>query len=347
MNLHVLRICPTILVAATALSAADPLLGLTEPLIDGMIDHCGSCNVDIDTGWDVDHTGEHREGLAKRWAFSLRYESLDQDKLIESTRSVDLFPGSSARIRHRTVWLDIDHTISSNWSASLSIPWVRRSQDDIWQDETDPATRYEEHNASSGLGDIKAEVRWLTDVSEHQRAGLLLGAKLPTGSVDEKTTWTTITGGVIVDRTVEPITWTVNPGNGATDLIVGAIWRYDLLDGKLGFFARPQAAIAVDHRDEYRPGNRYSLNIGTRYQIAPVVGVSLQATGTKALYDVGSRSESDESGGQFITVSPGVSIYPTPDWQFFANYLWPAYNNVHGEQLVATSGYSLGTAVRF
>jgi hypothetical protein len=330
---------------ASPLTAADLRYPLFDALGDSLLGHCGCTSIGIDTGWDVDHLGGER---VKPWAIGLRYDSLDQDRMLSGRREVELAPGTSAGIEHRIVSLDVDYNISPAWSVGVTVPWVDRRQDDLLEDEDDPTNRVEEHSHPRGLGDIRAEARYIVDVGMAQRAGIIVGLKLPTGSTSEETTRNTYNSqGALIDSSVEQVTWTVNPGNGATDAILGGLWRHDVHTHRLAFFARLQAQFAVAHQEEFRPGNRYSLNLGTRYQVHRFVSVNLQVTGLASRRDTGERAEVDESGGEFVTISPGVAFYPTADWQVFGNYLWPAYSRVNGEQLVVSTGWSAGTAVRF
>ena len=330
---------------SATLSAADLGYSLIDVLSDSLLMHCGCTSIGIDTGWDVDHLGGER---VKPWAISLRYDQLEQDQLLTGRKAVDIPAGSSAGIQHRTATLDADYQLTPAWSLGFSVPWVDRRQDDVFVDETDPTISTEDRNHGQGLGDIKAEARYIVSAGVSHRVGVIVGVKLPTGCTSKRTTVTTSESGTVTDVSDEPVTWTVNPGNGATDGIIGGLWRGEVLEHhQLDFFARIQAQFAATHHDEFRPGTRYSLNVGAHCQLHRYVSINLQATGLTSRRDTGERAENEESGGEFITISPGLAVYPMMDWQIFANYLLPAYSRVNGEQLVVTSGWSAGTAVRF
>ncbi|GDY11135.1 hypothetical protein LBMAG53_00120 [Planctomycetota bacterium] len=319
---------------------------LTDPVIKDLLTNCGSCKVDLDCGWDLGHIGMPAGVYLKPWALSLRYDQFDQDRMNSGRSRIDLPPGATG-IQHRNVTLDLDYHLTAQWTVSVSLPWVYRKQNEVEIDEDDPATRIEKRGRFSGIGDTRVDTQFLFDVAPAQRLGAVIGVKLPTGSTTKRTTETTITNDVVVDQGDEPTTWTLNPGNGSTDLIIGGILRGDLLEHTLVLFFRPQVQFALAHRDAFRPGNRFTVNAGGRWQPVRYVDISLQATGVILRRDSGERAEAEESGGEFLTVSPGISFYPLPDWQIYGNYLWQPYNRVNGEQFVVSQGFSFGTAARF
>ena len=66
----------------------------------------------------------------------------------------------------------------------------------------------------------------------------------------------------------------LQPGTGTTDLLLGAYWHRQLVDSRLSLFARVQWQRELDRKDDYRPGDKLSLDVGLRYPLTDRAGAA-------------------------------------------------------------------------
>ncbi len=96
-------------------------------------------------------------------------------------------------------------------------------------------------------------------------------------------------------------------------------------------------------RGGYRPGNELDAAIGIYYngwsvgansQIAP----QLKLIASDRLHDSGVQADSDNSGYQRLLIAPGME-YDVDSLKLFADVELPIYQDVNGNQLVASRLY--------
>jgi hypothetical protein len=115
----------------------------------------------------------------------------------------------------------------------------------------------------------------------------------------------------------------------------------------LSFFTQAAYAVPLNSYDEYRPGYRTTVDVGMRYQLAEKVALLLQLNAVWRGRDSGAEAESDDSGGRFVFVSPGISVNVTRNAQLFALVQLPVYQYMNGVQLTADWGATGGLGLRF
>ena len=164
---------------------------------------------------------------------------------------------------------------------------------------------------------------------------MIFGLKLPTGKFDVKNSQ-----GVPAERSLQP-------GSGTTDLVFGGYLQGSLPVKDISWFAQALFQDALNVRDEFRPGDRFALDLGLRYDVTPSLGLMLQINTLLKAKDSGKEAEPDDSGGTFVFVSPGISYSLTRDVQVYGFVQLPLYQYVNGVQLVANRAFALGVGGRF
>ena len=106
-----------------------------------------------------------------------------------------------------------------------------------------------------------------------------------------------------------------------------------------------QAAVTV--RDQYRPGNQWTVTGGYRHPVTPHLAAALQLNATARQRDTGVQAESDVTGGSFVFVSPGLSWGVSPVTELYAFVQAPVYRNVRGAQLTFDWAAVAGVSHRF
>jgi hypothetical protein len=162
-----------------------------------------------------------------------------------------------------------------------------------------------------------------------------LGVKLPTGTINVRNT-----DGTRAERTLQP-------GTGTTDLLLGGYFNQVLGAHDSSWFVQGLWQSALNSRENFKPGNRWSLDAGYRYEATANVGLMLQLNALIKRHDSGLQAEPESSGGKFLFLSPGISYAITKSFQVYGFVQKPIYQHVNGVQLTADWSAVAGLSVRF
>jgi hypothetical protein len=298
--------------------------------------NCGSAFCSVNTDWNAQ--GIYAEPGARA---ELRYEYLNQDQLRKGSDQVE--PGEISRHHdevstlNQALFATLDYNFASGWGVSAVIPVVKREHEHI----------HNHHGAQipqewdfTELGDIRVAGRYqfpvgAQDPARPQVFGVLVGLKLPTGKTDVEND-----EGDVAERSLQP-------GTGTTDPILGAYYQVQLPARGLAFFVQAAYAFPLESEDGYRPGYRTTVDLGMRYAVGEKVALLLQFNALWKGHDSGAEAEPDDSGGQYLFLSPGVSVNLTRRVQLFGLVQLPLYQYVNGVQLTADWGATGGVGYRF
>ena len=297
---------------------------------------CGASFCMVNTNWNL-------QGFAPEPGvrLDLRYEYVKQDQPMSGSDKV----GFGQFHRHhdeisttnRNWLLGVDYTINRDWAVAVTLPIVDRDHAHI-------------HNHHGGqlydawsftnLSDVRILGRrqWM---SENKEAGTLgfygvnLGLKLPTGDRDVQNA-----AGDRAERTLQP-------GTGTTDIILGGFYSGVLPFAASSWFVQGLWQSALNSREDYKPGQRFTVDLGYRYEVTDRVGLMLQLNALYRKEDSGSQAEPEDTGGRFLFVSPGLSVALTKTTQIYGFVQWPLYQRVNGVQLTADWSAVVGVSARF
>lgn len=297
---------------------------------------CGSAFCTVNTSWDA--MGFSAEAGGR---FDLRYEYINQDKPRAGSTKVAVGQIPQEHDEVRTVnrnWIaTLDYAFSQAWGASLVVPIGDRDHVHIANDLAPPEP---ESWTFTKLGDVRVLGRYQfhSQSAEPARmsvAGINFGLKFPTGKFDVKNS-----GGETAERTLQP-------GSGTTDIILGGHYRQSLLTSNFSWFAQVLYQQALNSRQDFRPGERLSLDAGLRYEASDRLGLLLQANFLVRARDRGNQAEPEHSGGKLLFLSPGLSFAVTRDVQVYGFVQLPIYQYVNGVQLTADRSAVIGISSRF
>jgi hypothetical protein len=298
---------------------------------------CGSAFCSVNTSWDA-----HGAWFEPGARFDLRYEYIRQDQPRTGTR--DLAVGE---IRHhhdevltvnRNLIGALDYTFSPDWAVNVLLPMVDREHQHIHNHH---GARLEESWSFTELGDARVLFRRRLGAWENHEAhtvatgGLNFGVKLPTGPTD-----VTNAAGDLAERTLQP-------GSGTTDLLLGGYYSMDLPEKDWSWFMQGLAQLPLNTHDDYKPGNRITLDAGVRRALGDRLALMLQANYLFKAHDQGLQAEPEDSGGKFLFLSPGMSYAFSRTFQAYGFLQLPLYQDVKGVQLVADYAVTVGFSVRF
>jgi hypothetical protein len=278
---------------------------------------CGGAFCSVNTQWETQGawTGE---GLR----LGLRYEYTDQNQLRSGSDKVapEGLPGTidETRTLNRNVLASVDYAINPQWALSAQLPFIDRVHSHV--DNTGPTV---ESWKLQGIGDLRFTARRQFGLNENAAAGVLVGAKLATGSIKE-----TNDGGVTAERSLQP-------GTGTTDALLGAYYYRKLEGDATTLFAQLTWQAPLGERDNYAPGQQVMADIGLRYAFTLNTSGLLQLNLHWKDRDSGTDAEPDESGGRYVNLSPGLTHLLTPRLQVYGFVQLPLYRDVNGTQLTA------------
>lgn len=295
---------------------------------------CGSAFCLVNSNWNL-HGPVAEPGLR----VDLRYEYLDQDQPRAGAHAVKVGEVHRHHDEVFTVnrnWLaSFDYTFDQDWGLSLTVPVADRSHDHVHNHH---GHQLDEKWDFRDLGDVRIVGRrqWMLEGDASLGfAGVTFGAKLPTGPFDLKNG-----EGDEAERSLQP-------GSGTTDLLLGAYYSRVHPDLGLSWFAQAQVQRPMWERQDYRPGSRFSIDLGLRKEVTERVGLMLQLNGILAGRDQGAEAESEDSGQRALFISPGLSVSPARGLQLYGFVQLPLLQKVNGVQLTADKGLVVGGSYRF
>jgi hypothetical protein len=293
---------------------------------------CGSAFCTVNTDWASQ--GEWTEAGGK---IDIRYEFIDQDQPRHGAESVGVGQVPEDHDEVRTInrnWIaQFDYNFGANWGISATLPFIVRDHQHI---ENAAGTRIPEQWHFNEIGDARVLGRYQFPLHTEAPSalGLSLGIKLPTGRFD-----VTNAEGELAERMLQP-------GTGTTDLLAGIFYNRAL--ERIGsVFVQARFETATDSRDDYRPGDRFFVDLGYRYPITSRLALQLQLNLALKDHDRGANAEPEESGGKYVFLTPGVSFAVTHALQLYGFVQLPLYQYVNGVQLTADWAAMGGASWRF
>ena len=297
---------------------------------------CGAAFCMVNTGFSAN--GVWTEPGTR---LDLRYEYIDQDQPLSGKDkvSVGAVPRHHDEVRtlNRNLVGTLDHSFGANWGISLTLPLVDRDHAHIHQHMGQPLFETWDFAA---LGDVRLTGRYQfaprQDGDRQSVWGLNFGVKLPTGKIDEANDQ-----GQVAERSLQP-------GTGSTDAMLGVYYSRNLPLNNVSWFAQAAYQDAVKEKDDYKPGDRLMLDLGLRYEGGGSLATMLQLNYLRRGKDSGRNADQpDDTGGDFLYLSPGASWNFTKALQLYGFVQVPLYQKVNGVQLVADYAFVVGMSTRF
>lgn len=298
---------------------------------------CGSDFCSLNTTWDV----QDPTRASGSTVLDLRYEFIRQDRLRAGNSTVTRDEATAIEDHaaelytyNRNLIATLDHAFSPKWGVTAQLPLVNRSHAHI-HDPTGHA-EYETWQFRDP-GDMRVVGRYrLAEVGSAGSAlALQFGVKLPTGDYKVANA-----DGLVAERMLQP-------GTGSTDAILGVLWTTQNVRTGTGLFAQAAVQHAVAIRDDYRPGDLYTVNAGVRHPVAQRVSALFQLNAIARNRESGANAESELSGGLTVLASPGLAVAITPNVQAYGFVQLPVYRYANGVQLSYDWAVVVGASARF
>jgi hypothetical protein len=309
---------PLLLSGAIAMALSLP--GLAEA-------SCGAAFCTINTSWDA-----HGAWLEPGGRLDLRYEYIQQDR----RRGSGTTDHDEIKTINRNLLGTYDYTFNRDWGVNVLVPLVNR-----FHRHTEVATGEDETWRFNALGDVRVMLRRRLgstenhDSGEMAMSGVNFGLKLPTGK----------TG--IVNPEGERAERTLQPGSGTPDALLGASYMQHLPMRDLSWFVQGLAQVPLNSRDDYKPGKRFTVDLGVRHELGERFAVLMQLNALQRGRDTGGQAEPDNTGGLFLFASPGLSYAFSRQLQLYGFVQVPIHEQIRGVQLVPRYAVAVGLNTRF
>jgi hypothetical protein len=317
----------------TRYAVAASLAGFTHALAHAS---CGSAFCTVNTNWSLQgvwtQQGPHLD---------VRFEYIDQDQPMSGSHKVSVgeIPMHHDEVKtiNRNVITTLDYGINENWGVTAVIPVVDRYHAHIHNHHGE---KLPETWRFTQLGDIRVQGRYQTYFGEQTMeragfAGATFGVILPTGATD------------IANGDGETAERSLQPGTGTTQLAFSAYYRQALADYNSSWYVQAGAALPLNYYSDYKPGNVFALDVGYRYDVSDALGLNLQLNYVYKSRDKGAEAEPDDSGGQTLSIAPGVTYAFSPAVQVYTFVSLPLYRYVNGVQLTANWSAAAGVSIQF
>jgi hypothetical protein len=293
---------------------------------------CGSAFCAVSTDWASQ--GEWTEAGGK---VDLRYEFIDQDQPRHGAEKVGVGEVPQHDDEVRTInrnWIgQLDYNFNARWGVSAIVPLISRDHEHIHNHNGE---QLPESWHFTEIGDARVLGRYQLPLHGEAPSsiGFSLGVKLPTGKFDVAND-----EGEVAERMLQP-------GTGTTDLLAGVFYNR-LFANSSSVFVQARYESATDSRDDYRPGDRFFMDLGYRYPLTSRFALQAQLNAVLKEREHGANAEPEDSGGKYLFFTPGVSFAVTRSLQLYGFVQLPLYQYVNGVQLTADWAALAGASWRF
>jgi hypothetical protein len=293
---------------------------------------CGAAFCPINTQWNT-------QGVWTEpgWRADLRYEYIPQNQPRAGSDAISIgqIPHHHDEVKtiNRNVLATLDYGFASGWGITTSLPVVERNHTHI---HNHMGAQLLEQWDFTEIGDVQLLGRYqLNNWDQPYVFGLYFGTKLPTGKFDAAND-----DGDVAERSLQP-------GTGTTDALFGFYVRENFLAYKSSVFAQAIAQLPLNERDEYRPGEKLSVDLGYRYDATQRLSLMLQLNSQYKWRDSGLDAEPEDSGSRTLSLSPGIGYGLTKTLQVYGFVQKPLYQHVNGVQLTPDWSAVTGVSLHF
>ena len=340
-QLHATRPRPALRIALSLVISGAALVNA------GQASACAACGCTLSTNWQT-------QGIntTPGYSFNLAYSYLNQNQQRygsgkASAAQIAALNAAGNEIedytRTQTLTAALNYT-GDAWGATVELPFVKRTHGTFTDAGTWPTTTNYLSSSDNSIGDIRVVGRY-TGFSADRSTGLIIGAKLPTGSTNA-----TFNDGSPVDPSLQI-------GTGSTDVILGGFIAGNI--DHYGWFVHGTVQHAVSTKSfngaEYRPGDTWSLNTGIRQakfgaKFTPMLQLNLvhrRPDSGAAATPPDALTGGPATGGTLAYLAPGATLRIGGGTSLYGFVQLPVYQDVNSLQLVPRYTLTLGVRQSF
>lgn len=128
-------------------------------------------------------------------------------------------------------------------------------------------------------------------------------------------------------------------------MTVGA-YHFGKLSGAFDYILQAQGDVPLTSREDFKPGAAGTFSAGVNYTGWKGITPQLQLNLRLAAKDSGINSDRENSGGEQLYLSPGLSANLSSHISAYGIVQLPLYNHVNGYQLAPKYTLSFGLLYR-
>ena len=323
------------------------VLGFSLAVIEGLsrIDaSCGSANCFLVTGTEEGVNNPGEVGLD----FSFRF--IPQDRKLKGTHGVDevlvpkvnfeaglIEPDHHREISTQNLLVNAAFNVGLTKRVTLGVdlPLFQDREHEHFDDVGTPEEHFTSADGTTGFGDarISARVAVLTGTKDLITAGG--GVKLPTGEYRLRDSEGAIN---------EP---TIQPGTGSWDPFVSFYYDHQWVPHRWEYFVSGGYTLRRENPLNYDFGDQALVNSGIRFSPSNRLVLSLQLNGQAAPHDSFDGHLVASTGGKQLALTPGILVFSSSGFGFYAHVAVPIYQDVNEAQLASRPGLAVGLSATF
>jgi hypothetical protein len=313
------------------------LVPLSAALASGPVAaSCGSAFCSVNTGWTTESAL-----IGTGSVLDLRFEYIDQDHLRSGSGSATEDEAGEQHHEeletiNRNSLVTFSHSFKSSWGVWIVVPLVDRDHRHLHHHG---GAEVPESWSFTDIGDVSLIGRYRLPfhgtAERRVTAGINFGLQLPTGATD-----VTNPDGEQAERSLQP-------GSGTMGGAIGAYVQQKLPAHGSLWFAQVYYRHALEADQGYEPGSHFGMDVGYNHNFGDHLGAVVQLNLVLRGRDEGPAAEPEDSGGEYLSLSPGLNYTLGRLWQAYGYIQLPLYQHVNGVQLTADWSVVAGVSRRF
>ncbi|MDA0691508.1 MAG: hypothetical protein O3A78_03690 [Nitrospinae bacterium] len=250
-------------------------------------------------------------------------------------RTLELDHHREVQTINQLTQMDVSYGITEKLTASLNVPFRNDRRHEHYDEVNTVDEKFTNADGTTGMGDITLLLKYaLLQTLKHQ---FILGAgvKFASGEYQLRDSDGTIN---------EP---TLMPGTGSYDAILSGLYIFSLIPNRLNLFTSVSHRFTTENPLDYELGDTTLVDGGMIYVLTDSVSLSAQINARIARRDEFIGMPVPSTGGEFVNLTPGVTLAASENLSLYTHVQIPIYQRVNEVNLVPNYGLLFGASYGF
>src|SRR5262245_41439628 len=306
---------------------------------------CGSANCFLVTGTQE---GVRPSGIL---TVDLTYRYISQTRKLEGSEvvsdvlvpTIDFDNGvidtsdlhREIRTQNTFVQVDLSYGVTPRLTIAGYLPIINKRDHEHDHEAGTPTEHFSNQDGTSGFGDVHVGARYAFVVKTKD---LLVGGltiKVPTGAY------------TLRDSEGEINEPTIQPGTGATDVILSLYYAHQVAPGRFEWFGSASWRDAGENDLDYEFGDETLASAGIRHKPGARMTWSLQANLRRTGRDHFASQEVPSTGATLIDLTPGLQFEAGTGTSLYGFFQYPVSQDVNDLQLAPRGAFLAGVSKSF
>ena len=306
---------------------------------------CGSANCFLVTGTQE---GVRPSGIL---TVDLTYRYISQSRKLEGSKEVSdvLVPTidfdngvidtsdlhREIRTQNTLVEVDLSYGVTPRLTIAGSLPIINQRDHEHYHEAGTPTEHFSNQDGTSGFGDVRVGARYAFVVKTKDLLAGGLAIKFPTGAY------------TLLDSEGKINEPTIQPGTGATDVILSVYYAHQVVPARFEWFASTAWRDPGENDLDYELGDETLASAGIRHKPGDKVTWSLQANLRRTARDQFRSQEVPSTGGTWIDLTPGLQFDAGTGTSLYGFFQYPVSQDVNEMQLAPRGAFLAGVSKSF